>query len=560
MRDEFTCPITYELLREPVVAQDGHTYEKSAIEKWFRSKDTSPLNGGPVLSKEVLPNHALKKLIQDLINEGAQGLYTADSLTRDRKVDIYKERVLILKCVGPPEAKEWYLESFQVTPRGCIGGRRQSTKDTLLSTNRDVIKFSDATVSRRHFEIAATAPGQYSIRDLGSAGGTFFRIPFRTSKELHPYMIVMLGKHQFIVTSIDSCDTGAVGGRLDEPPSTERSIAMLVREAEDLVQELTLNKDRNPAGLERRLVSITTSLREMGQLQAAKQQRQAGQAAPKDDKAAEKSEQAIDAKAASKAKTVVGGGSSSSRSSGRPDCSKKKSASVCSGSTEGGGGRSAPRCEAKGVFRPVLVEGDDAGRSSPPFTSDEDEVSCATDATHDTRPVHLEHRRCILTCCAPEGSPLIGESFVLGAEGGDIGRKPSCKVSLCRRVDTNGDGTFAGVATLDSAISAEHATIKMDPRTGKFYISDGNQQKGSTNGTWYRLSGPGHESRMHRLEAKHELLIGTLRFQVSEGTTISERIVFDDVAQGADVDGDIKDNNSTNDEGSREDGEGMDQP
>jgi len=43
IRDEFLCPITHDLLREPVVANDGHTYEKSAIEKWLRTKNLSPM-------------------------------------------------------------------------------------------------------------------------------------------------------------------------------------------------------------------------------------------------------------------------------------------------------------------------------------------------------------------------------------------------------------------------------------------------------------------------------------------------------------------------------------
>ena len=29
------CPITQEIMTEPVVAADGHTYEKKAIEAWL---------------------------------------------------------------------------------------------------------------------------------------------------------------------------------------------------------------------------------------------------------------------------------------------------------------------------------------------------------------------------------------------------------------------------------------------------------------------------------------------------------------------------------------------
>ena len=32
---ELLCPITNELPIDPVMAEDGHCYERSAIEKWF---------------------------------------------------------------------------------------------------------------------------------------------------------------------------------------------------------------------------------------------------------------------------------------------------------------------------------------------------------------------------------------------------------------------------------------------------------------------------------------------------------------------------------------------
>jgi len=68
IRDEFICPITYELMREPVVAMDGHTYEKHAIEKWLKTNHTSP-RSGEAMDGTIISNINLKKLIQDIINE-----------------------------------------------------------------------------------------------------------------------------------------------------------------------------------------------------------------------------------------------------------------------------------------------------------------------------------------------------------------------------------------------------------------------------------------------------------------------------------------------------------
>lgn len=36
------CPITKVPMREPVIAEDGHTYDREAIEKWLSLKGVSP--------------------------------------------------------------------------------------------------------------------------------------------------------------------------------------------------------------------------------------------------------------------------------------------------------------------------------------------------------------------------------------------------------------------------------------------------------------------------------------------------------------------------------------
>ena len=63
--DSFVCPIFGTLMADPVMALDGHTYERSAIAEWFRTSDISPLTGLRVESKSLVPNHALRKAIDD---------------------------------------------------------------------------------------------------------------------------------------------------------------------------------------------------------------------------------------------------------------------------------------------------------------------------------------------------------------------------------------------------------------------------------------------------------------------------------------------------------------
>jgi len=53
IRAEFLCPITYDLLTDPVIAADGNTYERAAIEKWLSKTQTSPLNGEALEVREL---------------------------------------------------------------------------------------------------------------------------------------------------------------------------------------------------------------------------------------------------------------------------------------------------------------------------------------------------------------------------------------------------------------------------------------------------------------------------------------------------------------------------
>jgi hypothetical protein len=55
MPDHFMCPITNEVMEDPVMAMDGFTYERSAISTWFQRHDTSPLTRA-VIPPTLVPN------------------------------------------------------------------------------------------------------------------------------------------------------------------------------------------------------------------------------------------------------------------------------------------------------------------------------------------------------------------------------------------------------------------------------------------------------------------------------------------------------------------------
>lgn len=62
---EFTCPITTEVMEDPVILADGRSYERAAITKWLASSSRSPMTGTPLEHTHMLPNINLKALIED---------------------------------------------------------------------------------------------------------------------------------------------------------------------------------------------------------------------------------------------------------------------------------------------------------------------------------------------------------------------------------------------------------------------------------------------------------------------------------------------------------------
>uniref|UniRef100_A0A8C9T107 WD repeat, SAM and U-box domain-containing protein 1 n=1 Tax=Scleropages formosus TaxID=113540 RepID=A0A8C9T107_SCLFO len=62
--DEFLCPITREIMKDPVLAADGYSYEREAIEDWIKAKNrSSPMTNLPLPTTTVTPNRTLKMAI-----------------------------------------------------------------------------------------------------------------------------------------------------------------------------------------------------------------------------------------------------------------------------------------------------------------------------------------------------------------------------------------------------------------------------------------------------------------------------------------------------------------
>ena len=73
--DGYTCPISTEIMKDPVILADGHTYEREAIEKWFVENDTSPITNEKIEKEILIPNFNLKKAIAEWLSQQPTSLH-----------------------------------------------------------------------------------------------------------------------------------------------------------------------------------------------------------------------------------------------------------------------------------------------------------------------------------------------------------------------------------------------------------------------------------------------------------------------------------------------------
>ena len=67
----FVCPITQEMMRDPVIAEDGYTYERQAIEEWTSRHRRSPMTNKDMNTTQLISNHALRSAISSHMDKYA---------------------------------------------------------------------------------------------------------------------------------------------------------------------------------------------------------------------------------------------------------------------------------------------------------------------------------------------------------------------------------------------------------------------------------------------------------------------------------------------------------
>lgn len=64
---QFLCPLTNQIMADPVMTVDGLSFERKAIEMWLSKNEVSPITGETLESKATLANIALKRMIEEFV-------------------------------------------------------------------------------------------------------------------------------------------------------------------------------------------------------------------------------------------------------------------------------------------------------------------------------------------------------------------------------------------------------------------------------------------------------------------------------------------------------------
>lgn len=119
--EDFRCPISLELMTDPVTVSTGQTYDRVSIQKWLKAGNMiCPKTGEKLKNTELVPNTTLKRLIQQFCFDN--GISLSKSCNRSRDIT----RTIVPGSSGAAHAMQFL--SWFLTRRLVFGTEEQKKK------------------------------------------------------------------------------------------------------------------------------------------------------------------------------------------------------------------------------------------------------------------------------------------------------------------------------------------------------------------------------------------------------------------------------------------------
>lgn len=186
--EDWTCPITYALLVDPVVAEDGRLYERAALEEYLERKAGQVVVKSPVtnedMGKRLIPATHVRTAITTLVEGGQVDAETATAWKQGR-VNLALVSALHAKAeAGNAHAMGRLGFSYRDGTRGLRKDPKEAFKwfkkaadlrDPPAATSCGVAYINGSGVERNHtrgismITIAATLGSEHACSVLGWA-------------------------------------------------------------------------------------------------------------------------------------------------------------------------------------------------------------------------------------------------------------------------------------------------------------------------------------------------------------------------------------------------------
>ncbi|XP_071709650.1 U-box domain-containing protein 1-like [Rutidosis leptorrhynchoides] len=131
--DEYRCPISLDLMRDPVIVASGHTYDRVSIAQWINSgHHTCPKSGQRLIHMALIPNYALKSLIRQFCEENNIPLtdhLTSSSSSSNLERTPSMKRKLPEKAVDHISATKTAMDAVKMTAEFLVGKLAMGSND-----------------------------------------------------------------------------------------------------------------------------------------------------------------------------------------------------------------------------------------------------------------------------------------------------------------------------------------------------------------------------------------------------------------------------------------------
>ncbi|XP_022878032.1 U-box domain-containing protein 8-like [Olea europaea var. sylvestris] len=142
--DDFKCPISLEIMSDPVILSSGQTFDRISIQRWLDSGHrTCPVSKLPLPEPPTLiPNHALRSLISN---------YTLVSLPKPQPCPSNPQNLIqtLVSSLSPLDAKLNSLDQLSRMSKRDSGIRRRLTESGAVSAVLDCVNSSESGLQEK---------------------------------------------------------------------------------------------------------------------------------------------------------------------------------------------------------------------------------------------------------------------------------------------------------------------------------------------------------------------------------------------------------------------------